>query len=330
MTRRAVLQVAFLAAVLALGGLAWALFQEGVSPSQMAAMRDMGAWGPLALVAAFAIGTVLFLPGSLFGLAGGLLFGPLWGTVCNLAGATLGATLAFLFARFVAAEWVATRAGTRLKSVLDGVAAEGWRFVVLTRLVPIVPFNALNYALGLTRIRLSAYVLATAVCIIPGAAAFAWLGHAGRAAMAGDQAAIRYAAFGLGALALIAFLPRLVRRFKEEGVRFVTVEQLKRDTAAGRRPFIIDVRQREEFDGGSGHIPGAVNIPLAELPGRPALGNIAGEAVVVVCKTDKRSASAATILRQTGMKDVFVLRGGMEAWRKESTRLAAPSLASRA
>ena len=114
----------------------------------------IGLWAPLAHVVVFAVGTVLFVPGLLFGLAGGVLFGPVWGTVLNLTGATLGATAAFLVARYIAADWVEGKAGGRLERPHAGVEAEGWRFVAFVRLVPLFPFNLLNYALGLTRIPL--------------------------------------------------------------------------------------------------------------------------------------------------------------------------------
>jgi uncharacterized membrane protein YdjX (TVP38/TMEM64 family) len=146
-------------------------------------MRDLGIFGPLAYVALFAVGTVLFVPGAIFGLTGGALFGPLWGTLLNLAGATIGATAAFLVARYLAREWVRGKAGSRLDHLVAGVEAEGWRFVAFVRLVPLFPFNLTNYALGLTRIRLAHFVLATFVCMVPGALAYAWLGHAGREAM---------------------------------------------------------------------------------------------------------------------------------------------------
>lgn len=176
------------------------------------AIRDLGAWAPLGHAALFAVGTVLFVPGAIFGLAGGVLFGPLWGTLLNLAGATLGATAAFLMARHVAAGWTRARSGRWMDRLVAGVEAEGWRFVALVRLVPLFPFNLTNYALGLTRIRLSHYVLATLVCMAPGTLAFTWLGHAGRRAAAGDATAIRYGLIALAVLAAITFVPRLVRR----------------------------------------------------------------------------------------------------------------------
>jgi uncharacterized membrane protein YdjX (TVP38/TMEM64 family) len=115
-------------------------------------VSSAGAAGPLLFMALYALATVLFLPGSVITLAGGALFGPVWGTLWNLTGATIGASLAFLIARYLGADWVARRAGPRLQSLNEGVSAEGWRFVAFVRLVPLFPFNLLNYALGLTRI----------------------------------------------------------------------------------------------------------------------------------------------------------------------------------
>ena len=162
---------------------------------------------------------------------------------------------------------MARRLGGRLRRLVDGVDAEGWRFVALMRLVPLVPFNLLNYALGLTRIALQPYVLTSAICMLPGAIAYTWLGYAGRTAAAGDGSALRYGLLGLGVLAMIAFLPRLFRRFRRKAVWIETAE-LQRRLAAGDPLSIVDVRQPDEFTAPPGHLPGAVNVPLAELAGR--------------------------------------------------------------
>lgn len=79
-------------------------------------LASFGIWAPVIYVLLFAIGTVAFLPGSLFALAGGALFGPFWGSLLNLLGATLGASLAFLTARYLAGDWVSRLAGGRLKN----------------------------------------------------------------------------------------------------------------------------------------------------------------------------------------------------------------------
>ncbi|HSJ47786.1 MAG TPA: TVP38/TMEM64 family protein, partial [Gammaproteobacteria bacterium] len=188
-------------------------------------VQSAGLAAPLLFMLVYAIAAVFFLPGSVLTLAGGALFGPVLGTFYNLTGATLGALLAFLVARYLASDWVAQRAGGRLKQLIAGVEAEGWRFVAFTRLVPLFPFNLLNYALGLTRIRLWHYLLATYVCMLPGAFAYTYLGYAGREAVAGGEGLIQKGLLALALLATVAFLPRLVSRWRKPPM--VDVPELK-------------------------------------------------------------------------------------------------------
>jgi uncharacterized membrane protein YdjX (TVP38/TMEM64 family) len=202
---------------LALAGAAlWlALYRDSLDPAQIEnAMHGLGAWAAPGFVLVFAIGTVLFVPGALFGLAGGALFGPVWGTLLNLGGATLGAAAAFLASRYLVGDWARRRAGPQLERLIAGVEAEGWRFVAFVRLAPLFPFNLSNYAFGLTRISLTHYILASFVAMAPGALAFTWLGYAGREAAAGNAGAIRYGLLALAVLAAIAFLPRLISRLR--------------------------------------------------------------------------------------------------------------------
>jgi rhodanese-related sulfurtransferase len=221
---------------------------------------------------------------------------------------------------------VARRARGRLKQLVDGVEAEGWRFVALTRLVPLVPFNLLNYALGLTRIRLSHYTIATAVCMAPGAAAYAWLGYAGREAAAGNSQALAYGLFGLALLALVIFVPRLVRRLRGTSRGWISTAELKRRLDAGAAITVVDVRGPEEFRGPLGHIPGARNLPLSELArARDELAALGERPIVLVCATDKRSARAAELLRSAGFRDVLILRGGMLQWQRDAADARAPA-----
>lgn len=188
---------------------------------------NLGPWAPLGFMVIYALAAVLFVPGVALSLIGGALFGPFWGTVYNLLGASLGATLAFLAARYMASDWVARKSAGRLRQLIAGVEAEGWRFVALTRLVPLFPFNLLNYALGLTRIRLRHYVLATLICMAPGAAAYTWLGYAGRAAAAGSSSALNYGLSGLALLALVAFLPGLLRHLRAAPIKLIEPAEFK-------------------------------------------------------------------------------------------------------
>jgi uncharacterized membrane protein YdjX (TVP38/TMEM64 family)/rhodanese-related sulfurtransferase len=285
------------------------------------ALRRLGIWAPVGFIAIYATGTVLFFSGALLSLAGGALFGPLWGTVWNLLGAISGATIAFLLARTIAGKWVARRLGGRLRRLICGVSAEGWRFVALMRLIPVVPFNLLNYALGLTTISLPAYVLASLVCMLPGAIAYTWLGYAGRSAAVGDTSDLRYGLLGLGVLAMIAFVPRLFRRLRRSEPGWIESAELQQRLAAGASPVIVDVRQPEEFTAPPGHLPGAVNVPLGELAKHMPELAARERPIVVVCKTDRRSARAAADLLAAGLQDVSVLRGGTDGWHRQGLAL---------
>lgn len=179
----------------------------------------LGVWAPVAFIVLYTLAAVFFAPGSVLTLTGGAVFGPVLGTVLSLIGATLGATAAFLIARYFAGDWVTRKTGGRLEKLVEGVESEGWRFLAFVRLVPIFPYNLLNYAFGLTRISLGQYVIGTLVCMIPACAAYSYLGHAGREALTGTHDALRGGLLALGFFAAVIFLvpivARRVRRNKE-------------------------------------------------------------------------------------------------------------------
>jgi uncharacterized membrane protein YdjX (TVP38/TMEM64 family)/rhodanese-related sulfurtransferase len=277
-------------------------------------LGSFGVWAPISYMVLFAVATVAFFPGAIFSVAGGALFGPIWGSLWNLLGATLGATLAFLVARYIVGDWVERKAGGLLKRLIEGVDAEGWRFVAFVRLVPLFPFNLSNYVLGLTRIPLHQYVIATLVCMTPGAVAYTWIGHAGRGALTGEADTVRYGLLALGLLAAIVLLPRLIGRMRGS-FAWIEANALKRRLDDGEAVTVIDVRGPDEFTGPLGHIASARNIPVAELNTRLAdLAGLKRAPIVLVCRTDKRSAKAAKALRAAGFTQVSVLRRGMEQW----------------
>src|SRR5262249_8687408 len=110
-------------------------------------VRDLGAWGPALFVVLYVAATVLFLPGWILTLGAGAVFGLVRGAVTVSLAATLGATAAFLIGRYLARDAVARRlaAHPRFAAIDAGVAREGWKIVLLTRLSPAFPFNLLNY-----------------------------------------------------------------------------------------------------------------------------------------------------------------------------------------
>jgi len=189
--------------------------RDQISREAIAAWLDgLGPWAGAGFVAGYALGTVAFLPGLVFTITGGALFGPLWGTVYSLLGATAGATLAFAAARHGLGPVIEQRSGTRLNRLQAGIDREGWRFVALMRLVPLIPFNLLNYMLGLTRIGLRVYVLTSMIAMAPGALAYVWIGHAGRQALTGGGNLLQGALIAVGLVAVVAFVPRLVRSLR--------------------------------------------------------------------------------------------------------------------
>ena len=184
-------------------------------PEIQAFVRGMGAWGPAMFMLLYTIGPAFLVPGLPFDLAAGILFGPLWGTVYALVGATLGAAVAFLAARTVGRDWTEEKLSGPLKRMKQGVEKGGWEFVAFMRLVPVVPFNLLNYALGLTRIRLVPYALASFVFMAPSTAVYVYAGWAGGEALAGKGTVSETmwpVLVALVALGCLAALPRVVVR----------------------------------------------------------------------------------------------------------------------
>lgn len=280
-------------------------------------VTSAGMAGPIVFMLIYAIGTIVFLPGSILTLAGGAIFGPVLGTFYNLTGATIGATIAFIIARYLASEWVEQKTGGRMKQLKEGVEGEGWRFVAFVRLVPLFPFNLLNYALGLTRIKLSHYIIASYICMLPGAIAYTYLGYAGREAVAGGEGMIQKGLLALALLAVVAFLPRLIGRLRRGAM--LSVMDLKQKLDGREDVLVLDVRTAEDFVGEQGHIQNAVNIPLEELADRISeLRDRMELPIAIVCRTDRRSAKAAQMLSRQGHADIHIVRGGMTDWNQQA------------
>src|SRR6266550_7629930 len=138
----------------------------------------LGPWGPVIFIALYVVATVFFIPGSVLTLGAGAVFGVALGSVCVSISATLGATAAFLVGRYLARDAIARKVerNERFAAIDRAVADEGWKIVFLTRLSPVFPFTLLNYAFGLTRVRLGQYVLASWIGMMPGTVMYVYLG----------------------------------------------------------------------------------------------------------------------------------------------------------
>ena len=136
-------------------------------------ISGFGPWGPMVYILIYSIAPALLFPGTPLTIAGGILFGPIAGTIYTAMGATIGASVAFLIARYMARELVTKLLIHGKLNTLDKeVEKQGWKIVAFTRLIPIFPFNFLNYAFGLTTIKFSHYVLASFIFMLPSIVAF--------------------------------------------------------------------------------------------------------------------------------------------------------------
>jgi uncharacterized membrane protein YdjX (TVP38/TMEM64 family) len=191
-------------------------------------VAGLGAAGVAAFVAIYVAACVLMIPGSLLTLGAGAVYGLVRGTAIVSLASTLGATTAFLAGRHLAREWVARRvAGNPRFAAIDAaVGREGWKIVGLTRLSPAFPFNLLNYAYGLTGVRLRDYVLASWIGMLPGTVMYVYLGSlAGSLATLGahrdGRTPAQWALFGVGLAATVAvtvLVTRIARRALERRI----------------------------------------------------------------------------------------------------------------
>lgn len=152
-------------------------------------VASLGNSGPIAFIVIYNIATVLLIPGSVLTLGSGVLFGLGWGTLYVILAATLGATIAFWIGRNFARDWVSTKiAGYPKFAAIDrAVAQQGFKIVLLTRLSPLLPFNILNYAFGVTQVSLKDYVMGS-IGMLPGTILYVYIGSLiGNLALIGSQ-----------------------------------------------------------------------------------------------------------------------------------------------
>ncbi|MCI0377604.1 MAG: TVP38/TMEM64 family protein [Gemmataceae bacterium] len=126
----------------------------------------------LAYIGIYIVGTILLLPGTLLSFAGAAMFGVWEGTLYTWIGATIGATAAFFVAKALGRDFVNQRLGGKLEALDRRLAQNGFVSILILRLVPLFPFNGINFGSGLTSIRAGDYILGTAVGILPGTFVF--------------------------------------------------------------------------------------------------------------------------------------------------------------
>lgn len=178
------------------------------------------AWAPFVFVLVYVTTTALGLPGSVVTIVGGVVFGFGWGTLYNSIGANIGANAAFGLARMLGRDGVERIVGKRIRRLNNAMLRHGLIGLLALRLIPLVPFNALNFGSGLTRLRWREYIIATMVGILPGTLVYTFFADAlvRGSVEASGPATVRV--WIAGALLLVlSLLPFIARRlgFKLNG-----------------------------------------------------------------------------------------------------------------
>ena len=179
------------------------------------------ALAPLIFVPLYAGAVALGIPGTILTLMGGAVFGLWWGTLLNWLGATIGANLAYLLARFLGREGITQLLGARadkwpaMERLDRAVRKHGFRGMLTLRLIPVVPFNALNFGGGLVGMSWPSYAVSTALGILPGTFVYTMFADAllEGSTEASRDAFVRMAVAGV-LLVFLSFLPVILKKLR--------------------------------------------------------------------------------------------------------------------
>jgi uncharacterized membrane protein YdjX (TVP38/TMEM64 family) len=183
-------------------------------------ISQFGIIGPIIFVLIYIGACLFFLPGLPVTIFGALAFGPIMGTLWSSIGSTLGASAAFLVARYAARDMVETwvEGNQQFRKIDEGVEKQGWRMLMITRLIPIFPFNLQNFAYGLTKIKFSNYVLVSWICMLPASIAYNFMAGAIVTGDGNITKPLMYLGVGAVILVIISLIPGWLRKKKQVNV----------------------------------------------------------------------------------------------------------------
>jgi uncharacterized membrane protein YdjX (TVP38/TMEM64 family) len=171
-------------AVIFVGGIAvfrWTPLAQYADPQAIADFfRSLGTpwWSPLVFIPLYAFSVAFGMPGTIPTLAGGAIFGVARGMLFNTIAANLGALLAFLLARYLGRDFVSRMLKGRAAALDHRIGEHGFGTILYLRLIPLVPFNALNFAAGISRVSLRDYVVGSLIGMLPGTLVYTYFADA--------------------------------------------------------------------------------------------------------------------------------------------------------
>lgn len=194
-------------------------------------IRGLGFGGAVVLSIVYVVTTVLMAPGFILTMGAGFAFGLVWGTVIISIASTAGAACAFLVGRTVARDLVAQKLGGHPKfaAIDQAVGAEGFKIVLLIRLVPVFPYNLMNYLLSLTKVNLRDYVIASWIGMAPSTILYVYFGTAAKSIaelVSGEHThgPGRYILLGVGLLATVIVMVYMTKVARRAIDRYVLAE----------------------------------------------------------------------------------------------------------
>lgn len=207
--------------VIAIAFVVWLYRYDGIQYFSLSGLKsllnEIRAYGilvPIVYILAYWAVCLFFIPATPITLVGGLLFGPIRGSIIISFASTTGATLAFLTARTIGRDWIKNKFGhsAMFQKIDKGVRENGWRMLMITRLVPLFPFNVQNYVYGLTDIKLRTYILVSWICMLPATIAFASLAGALEKGEGDLGTMFMYLAIGAVLIVIMSLIPRFLKK----------------------------------------------------------------------------------------------------------------------
>ncbi len=181
-------------------------------------LETVGFWAPLAFILVYTVGICFFVPGTLLTALGAAIFGPYWGFLYVWIGAMAGATVTFWIGRTLGREFAANLIGDRLKKYDDAIERNGFATVLYLRLI-YFPFTAMDFGMGLTKVRFRDYFFGTALGIIVGTFIFTFFVGTLKEVWASrkwEQLFSFRVFFSVGLFMFSVFIPKIIKKFKKE------------------------------------------------------------------------------------------------------------------
>jgi uncharacterized membrane protein YdjX (TVP38/TMEM64 family) len=175
-------------------------------------IQSLGILAPILFILIYTLVPIFFMPITPLSIIAGILFGPVLGTFYTVIGATAGACAAFLTSRYLVKDWVDKKSSGKIALIKKRVEEEGWKFIAISRITPVFPFNLQNYIFGATNISLKTFSIATVLSIIPGSFVYVYLGYAGKMAVRNNPSAYNQIIIAFSLIIILAFSPYIIKK----------------------------------------------------------------------------------------------------------------------